>query len=351
MLKSKKYLAVFHAVLAAALFGISAPVSKILLERIPPMLMAALLYLGAGFGMLLINIVKISRKAEGKEAKISRSELPYTVGMVILDIAAPIFLMIGLTMTTPANASLLNNFEIAATSLIALLIFNEAVGKRLWIAIILITLSSIILSVSDLSSFSFSTGSMLVLLACVCWGLENNCTRMMSLKDPIQIVVVKGFGSGLGALIIAFLTRNYSSSVNYILLAMLLGFFAYGLSIFFYVTAQRELGAARTSAYYAVAPFIGVGLSFIMFKEQITVNFIAAAVLMIFGAYYAVSEDHNHEHIHEKVEHEHRHNHADGHHNHTHENFRGGEHSHPHVHEESWHTHSHRPDMHHSHSH
>lgn len=351
MLKSKKYLAVFQAILAAALFGISAPVSKHLMEKVPPMLMAALLYLGAGFGMFFINIIKASRKTEVKEAKISQRELPYAVCMVILDIAAPILLMLGLTITTSANASLLNNFEIVATSLIALLIFKEDIGKRLWVAISLITLSSIILSVSDFSSFSFSTGSILVLLACICWGLENNCTRMMSLKDPTQIVVIKGFGSGFGSLTIAFLTREYSGSIGYILLAMLLGFFAFGLSIFFYVTAQRELGAARTSAYYAVGPFIGVGLSFVMYKEQITTNFIVAAILMIFGAYYTASENHNHEHVHEVVEHEHRHNHGDGHHNHAHEDFKEGEHSHVHNHEKERHSHSHRPDMHHSHSH
>jgi drug/metabolite transporter (DMT)-like permease len=254
-------------------------------------------------------------------------------------------------MSTASNASLLNNFEIVATSLIALLIFKEAIGKRLWIAIFFITVSSIILSVSDFSSFSFSIGSIFVLLACVCWGFENNCTRMMSLKDPMQIVVVKGLGSGLGSLIIAFLTKEFAFDIWYILFAMVLGFFAYGLSIFFYVTAQRELGAARTSAYYAVAPFIGVGLSFIMYNEPITVNFVAGAILMLFGTYYAAVERHNHKHIHEVMVHEHRHNHSDGHHNHTHEDFKDGEHSHMHVHEKMEHSHSHNPDMHHTHSH
>jgi drug/metabolite transporter (DMT)-like permease len=351
MIKSKQYMAVFYAVLAAALFGISAPVSKLLLNKIPPMLMAALLYLGAGLGMLLVNLIRTSREIEQKEAKVSKKELPFVVGMIVLDIAAPMFLMIGLTMSTASNASLLNNFEIVATSLVALLIFKEAIGKRLWIAIFFITVSSIILSVSNFSSFSFSIGSIFVLLACVCWGFENNCTRMMSLKDPMQIVVIKGFGSGAGSLIIAFLAKEFAFDFWYILLALVLGFFAYGLSIFFYVTAQRELGAARTSAYYAVAPFIGVGLSFIIYNEPITLNFVVGAILMLFGTYYAAVEKHNHLHIHEAMEHEHRHNHNEGHHNHTHEDFKDGEHSHMHVHEKIKHAHVHNPDMHHSHIH
>lgn len=351
MAKTNRYISVFQAVLAAALFGISAPVSKLLLVKLSPMLMAALLYLGAGIGMLLINLFRISRETERKEAGITRKELPYTVGMIALDIAAPIFLMIGLTMTTASNASLLNNFEIVATSLVALIIFKEAIGKRLWIAIFFITISSIVLSVQDFSSFSFSAGSIFVLLACICWGFENNCTRMMSLKNPIQIVVIKGLGSGAGSLLIAFLTKEFSFNVWYLLFAMVLGFFAYGLSIFFYVTAQRELGAARTSAYYAVAPFIGVGLSFIIYDEPVTINFITGVVLMIFGTYYAAVEKHNHMHTHEVMVHEHRHNHNDGHHNHTHDDFKEGEHSHMHTHEKLTHSHAHYPDMHHVHSH
>jgi len=351
MIKSKQYVAVFQAILAAALFGISSPVSKFLLEKIPPMIMAALLYLGAGIGMLFMSLIKNSNGIKQKEAKIGRKELPFTIGMIVLDIAAPIFLMIGLSMTTASNASLLNNFEIVATSLIALLIFKESIGKRLWIAIFFITASSIILSVADFSSFSFSIGSIFVLLACICWGFENNCTRMMSLKDPMQIVVVKGLGSGVGSLMIAFLTKEYASDIGYIFIALILGFFAYGLSIFFYITAQRELGAARTSAYYAVAPFIGVGISLLMYNETITWNFVIAVILMIFGAYYAAVEKHNHNHNHEIIQHEHRHNHNDGHHNHSHEDFKNEEHSHEHTHEAIEHTHNHTPDMHHSHSH
>jgi len=291
MLKEKHNSAILLAILAAALYAISSPVSKILLNKVSPTMMAALLYLGAGIGM---SIIGFYRKKTGKikeEMKITKKEMPYTVGMVVLDILAPIFLMIGLTRTTPANVSLLNNFEIVATSLIALFIFKEVISKRLWIAIILITIASIVLSIEDASSFSFSLGSIFVLIASVCWGLENNCTRMLSVKDPLQVVVIKGFGSGFGSLLISFILKETSTDVFYIIATLLLGFVAYGLSIYFYVYAQRELGAAKTSAYYAIAPFIGVVLSFIIFSDIPTISFIAALLIMIVGTYFASTDN------------------------------------------------------------
>lgn len=186
----KRYFTVFTALLAAALYGISIPVSKLLLVEISPTFMAALLYLGAGFGMLLVNLLKTLSNAARLEARISREELPYIAGTIALDIAAPILLMVGLKTTAAASASLLNNFEIVTTSLIALLVFKEAVGSRMWLAIALITFSTIILSVQDFSSLNLSIGSIFIVLATVCWGFENNFTRMLSIKDPLQIVVV-----------------------------------------------------------------------------------------------------------------------------------------------------------------
>lgn len=343
--------AITMAILAAALFGISAPVSKLLLAEIPPTFMAALLYLGAGFGMLAITIFKNLRKKERNEASITKKDSPYVIGMIALDIAAPICLMIGLNMTTSANASLLNNFEIAATSLIALFVFKESVGKRMWIAIALITLSSMLLSIEDYSSFSFSFGSFFVLLACLCWGFENNCTRMLSLKDPLQIVVIKGIGSGMVSLIIALILKQSGTNILFIFSTLLLGFVAYGLSIYFYILAQRELGAARTSAFYAVAPFIGVILSIIIFGQKITISFVLASALMLVGAYFAVIERHGHTHIHEETAHEHRHGHNDNHHTHSHDYVIDGEHSHFHIHEKVKHLHNHTTDMHHTHHH
>lgn len=251
--------------------------------------------------------------------------------MIVLDIAAPVLLMFGLTLTTEANASLLNNFEIVTTSVIALLFFWEAIDRRLWFAILLIVCASIILTVEDMSSFAFSVGSIFALLACVAWGFENNCTRMLSLKDPVDIVIIKGFGADGGAL--------------------LLGFFAYGLSIYFYVLAQRTLGATRTSAFYAVAPFIGVGLSFVIFQIPVTVSFAAATGIMIAGAYFAATCGHRHRHVHTPLIHEHRHRHDDEHHTHVHNPPVEGEHSHLHTHETMMHSHPHAPDLYHLHGH
>ncbi|GAA0736643.1 DMT family transporter [Clostridium oceanicum] len=292
-MKSRHNSAVFMAILAAALYAISSPFSKILLNKISPTMMAGLLYLGAGIGMSIIALFRYKTGKYKKEMSLTKKEMPYTIGMVVLDILAPIFLMIGLTMTSPENVSLLNNFEIVATSIIALLIFKESISKRLWIAIVLITISSIVLSIEDISSFSFSFGSIFVLLACVSWGFENNCTRMLSIKDPLQVVVIKGFGSGLGSLLIAFFIGDTCNDITYIIYTLLLGFVAYGLSIFFYVYSQRELGAAKTSAYYAIAPFIGALLSFVIFFEIPTILFVIAFIIMIFGTYFASIDTNN----------------------------------------------------------
>jgi drug/metabolite transporter (DMT)-like permease len=350
-MKISQYKASSFAILAAALYAISSPVSKLLLKEIPPTLMASFLYLGAGLGMSIVGFVKHKKYKEKTEAKLTKKEFSFTALMVILDIAAPIFLMFGLTMTTSANASLLNNFEIVTTSLIALLIFKESISKRLVGAISLITVSSIILSIKDMSSFSFSFGSIFVLLACICWGLENNCTRKLSVKDPLQIVVIKGFGSGIGALLIALALGEQTNNILYIIAALLLGFFAYGLSIFFYIYAQRDLGAAKTSAYYAIAPFIGVGLSLIIFKEIPTLSFVIALIIMIIGAYFASTEEHNHRHSHIVITHEHSHNHDDGHHSHLHHKTIIKNHNHIHTHEECTHSHKHTQEIHHSHAH
>ena len=350
ILRTTNKLPILLAILAAACYGVSSPISKLLLKELSPVFMAALLYLGAGLGMLAVKAATRMKKREKKEARITKNELPFVLAMIVLDIAAPILLMLGLMMTNPATVSLLNNFEIVATSIIALAIFKEAIGRRLWIAIALITLSSILLSVSDLGNLSFSVGAVFALLACVCWGFENNCTRKLSLKDPLQIVIIKGLGSGTGALLIAAFTKTLSANTLYILFALCLGFFAYGLSIYFYILAQRELGAARTSAYYAIAPFIGVGLSFLIFGQGITTSFVFALAIMVLGAYFAAFEKHKHAHAHKQIEHEHRHSHMDGHHNHSHDDPIT-EHSHPHTHETLTHEHPHTPDMHHVHSH
>lgn len=283
--------AIFWAILAAGLYALNAPVSKLLLEEVPPTMMAALLYLGAGIGLAVVCLVQRMTGKGKKEAPLTKKDMPYTVGMVVLDIAAPIFLMVGLTMTTAANASLLNNFEIVATAVIALFIFREAISRRLWLTIVLVTISSAILSVEDVTSFTFSYGSIFVLLVCVCWGLENNCTRMISHKDPLEIVVIKGFGSGLGSLVLAFFLVENALPLVYGVCTLLLGFVAYGLSIFFYIYAQRYLGAAKTSAYYALAPFMATALSLVIFREKPSISFFIALLIMAVGTYFASTDN------------------------------------------------------------
>lgn len=286
----KKHFPVFFALLAAALYALNSPVSKLLLSDVAPAMMAALLYLGAGAGMLLLGLVRKAAGAKTKEARLSKKDLPYVILMIVLDVLAPIFLMLGLMRTTAENASLINNFEIVATSLIALVIFGEKISPKLWIAISLITLSSIILSLEDASGLRFSVGSAFVMAACVSWGFENNMTRKLSMSDPLEIVVVKGLGSGTGALITALFAGESFPAVGHAVSVLILGFVAYGLSIYFYVYAQRFLGAARTSAYYAVQPFIGVVLSLVIFRQLPGAHFYIALVIMMAGTYLLVRD-------------------------------------------------------------
>lgn len=278
---------IIMAILAAVLYAVSSPFSKVLLNEMPPTLMAGFLYLGAGIGMSLIAVLRRVRQAEITEIHLSKAELPYTVAMVLLDIAAPICMLIGLSSTTAANASLLNNFEIVATALIALVVFKERISKRLWMGILFVTFSSVILSFEDFSSLEFSYGSLFVLLAAVFWGLENNCTRKLSSCDPLEIVLLKGIFSGIGSIVIGLVLGERLMNLWSVIAVMALGIVSYGLSIYFYVHAQRLLGAARTSAYYAVSPFIAAFLSILIFGQMPEVTYFIALMLMAVGAWYS----------------------------------------------------------------
>ncbi len=276
---------IFLAILAAALYAVNAPFSKLLLDEMPSTLMAGFLYLGAGLGMGVIALIRKYERTKRAEKPLTRKELPYTVAMIILDIAAPIFLLLGLSMTTAANASLLNNFEIVATAVIALAVFKEKIGPRLWLGILFVTLSCALLSFEDITALRFSFGSLFILLSCLCWGIENNCTRALSECDPLLIVLLKGIFSGTGSVIIGLCLGERLTSLWSLLAVLAVGFVAYGMSIFFYVYAQRTLGAARTSAYYAVAPFIGTLLSLVIFREVPPYTYFLALFFMIIGAW------------------------------------------------------------------
>ena len=277
------------AILAAALYALNAPFSKELLAHTGPTMMAAFLYLGAGLGLLLYGLAGKALGHNAVRAPLTRKELPHTLAMIVLDIAAPIFLMLGLSRTSASNASLLNNFEIVATSLIALVIFKEIMSRRLVFAIVLVTLGSVILGFEGAGSFTFDVGSLFVLCACLCWGFENNCTRMLSSKSSVQITIIKGCFSGLGSLLVALLLREPLPALNWILCILLLGFVAYGLSINFYIMAQSHLGAAKTSAFYSIAPFLGVAFSMVL-GERPGMQFYLGLLVMVLATWLMIRD-------------------------------------------------------------
>ena len=334
-----KSIATIYAILAAALYAINVPVSKKLLNYVEPTMMASFLYPGAGLGLLIYGLFQTRISKGERKERLTKKELPYTVAMVVLDIAAPILLMLGITMTNSANVSLLNNFEIVATSIIALVIFKEIISKRLWFAIVLVTVASIVLSFEGVDSFTFNQGSLFVLGACLCWGFENNCTKMISNKSSVEIVVIKGTFSGLGSLVVALVVGESFPAVKWLIGVLVLGFVAYGLSIHFYIMAQKDLGAAKTSAFYSVAPFLGVGFSMLLLGESPSPQFYIALTIMLIATVLMVKDtislQHTHEHSHT---HTHEHSHGDIVHTHEHTHT----HSHIHTHDTSEEIHSHR---------
>lgn len=289
-MKTKQHTGIFLAVLAAALYAVNAPFSKLLLSVMPSTLMAGFLYWGAGLGMGILFLIRKGLHLNGAESRLTKAELPYTIAMIVLDIAAPIFLLFGLNLTSAANASLLNNFEIVATALIALAVFREKISFRLWLGIGFVTAACAVLSLEPGQQYTLSYGSVFILLACVCWGIENNCTRKISSKDPLQIVLLKGIFSGTGSIVIGLLLGERIGVWWSIPAVLGVGLVAYGLSIYCYVYAQRSLGAARTSAYYAIAPFIGTALSLVIFWQLPPATYFVALALMIVGAWLSASD-------------------------------------------------------------
>lgn len=338
-----KQTATVFAVLAAVLYAINIPLSKVLLNHAEPAMMAALLYLGAGLGLLLYGLAERGMGKDDRRERLTQKELPYTAAMVLLDILAPILLMLGIARTNSANVSLLNNFEIVATSVIALAVFREKVTKKLWLAISLVTAASMILSFEGRGAFVFNEGSLFVLGACVCWGFENNCTRMISNKSSVEIVTIKGCCSGLGSLVIALLLGESIPEWTWTLAALLLGFVAYGLSIHFYIMAQKDLGAAKTSAYYSVAPFLGVAFSLMLLGERPSMQFYLAMLLMIVSTVIMVHDSISLQHTHEH-EHTHCHEHSHGTYVHTHEHTHRHSHIHTHGKDSALHDHVHTND-------
>ncbi|HNE70346.1 MAG TPA: DMT family transporter [Anaerolineales bacterium] len=348
-MKSSTLPFILQALIAALFFGASAPIAKLLLgDNIAPIFLAAFLYLGSGAGTFLFRLTQRMRSKDA-EADIKSPDIKWLAGAIIAGgILAPIILMISLQNTPASTASLLLNFEGVGTTLIALLFFKEAIGRRAWIAILVITLASIFLSTNFDEGFGLSLGALGIILACVLWGVDNNFTRNISGKDPLAIVAWKGLVAGTFSFFLAYFLGNTLPSLTVILGTLVLGFVSYGLSTMLFIRSMRGLGAARTSALYGTAPLAGVLLSIFLFGEIPSFSFVIAAVLMIGGALLLINEEHSHSHTHTAMFHEHSHSHDDSAHGHD---TAKGVHSHEHEHPAEEHEHDHMPDIHHRHGH
>jgi len=278
------------AILAAALYALMAPVSKLLQATVPPVKEAGLLYVGAGLGMAAIIALERASGHTSSHPSIQRSDLRFVVTMVILDMAAPILLMLGLAHTPPQVVSLLNNFEIVATTVIAVFLFREKVSSLLVRAIVIITCACMLLSFEGTEALRLTPGALLVLGACVCWGFENNCTASLAERDVRQVVLIKGLGSGAGSLVVSAIAGEGAASTGECLAVMVLGFFSVGLSVWCYIKAQAQLGAARTSAFYATSPFIGAFMGMLLFREMPGPFFWTAFALMACGVWLSVAD-------------------------------------------------------------
>lgn len=357
LVNSRRLSPTLQALLAAVLFGASAPVSKLLLGEIDPIVLAACLYLGSGVGLMLFKgLWRASGQTVETEAPLDRRDFVWLAGAILTGgVAAPIVLLISLRQTPAATSSLLLNFESVATTLIAALVFKEAIDRRAWWAILCITIASILLSLNLSGEWRLSAGAIGVLAACALWGMDNNLTRNISAKDPLAIVTVKGLGAGAFSLTLALALGNSFPAPEIALKAMAVGSLSYGLSIALFVHAMRGLGAARASALFGAAPLAGVALSFLLLREMPNGLFFVALLIMIAGAALLLGEQHGHAHVHEAIAHDHCHQHDDEHHVHEHggdeRDCQSRSHSHLHHHCPFEHGHLHLPDIHHRHAH
>ena len=343
-----------QALAAAALFGVSPPLAKLLLGSVEPIPLAALLYLGSAAGLAVLRGRDRALHRDVAEAGIRRADAPWLIGAAMCGgVAAPIVLMYGLRSTPAATASLLLNFESAATALLAALIFGEAVDRRVWLAVACITGAGIVLTWNGASGWGLSLGAAGIIVACLLWGLDNNLTRNISAKDTTTITMVKGLVAGSFSLAIALVLRQPLPDLAGALGAMALGFFSYGLSIALFIRAMRGLGAAMTGAFFSTAPFIGASLALILARSWPDPLFLAALPLMLVGSALLLGGSHRHAHAHAPLTHEHSHAHGDSHHMHTHTEEPPADrpHSHQHRHDPLVHDHAHAPDIHHRHGH
>ena len=344
------------ALAAAVLFGASAPLAKLLLDQTSPQLLAGLLYLGSGIGLGLVWLRKRQSSEAARETPLTRRDIPWLAGAIVFGgMLGPVLLMIGLTRTPASAASLLLNLEGVFTALLAWFVFRENFDRRIALGMLAIVAGGMALSWEGRVSWGGVAGPLAVAGACLCWGIDNNLTQKISAGDPVQIAMVKGIVAGSVNTIIAFLLGAGSPAAPRVLAALVLGFLSYGVSLVFFVLALRQLGTARTGAYFSTAPFVGAVLSLAIYRERPTILLMVAAVLMGIGVWMHFTERHEHEHRHKLLEHDHAHTH-DEHHQHVHG---PGDpavtdprpHTHWHRHKPMVHLHPHYPDIHHRHPH
>ena len=339
---------VLAALLAAVLFGAGTPFAKVLLGQTSPWLLASLLYLGSGVGLFCLRIMR-----RAPQVKLSRAETGWLAGAIIFGgMIGPVLLMWGLSQVPASGASLLLNAEGVFTVLIAWFVFRENFDRRIALGMAFIVLGVLVLAWPGEIRFGEVLPMLSILGACLAWAIDNNMTRQVSLADADFIAMMKGLVAGTTNLVLALVVGATLPTISTSVLAGMIGFLSYGLSLTLFVVALRHLGTARTGAYFSIAPFIGAIVAIPLLGEAISLQLIIAGVLMGLGVWLHVSERHEHEHLHSPLEHEHMHTH-DEHHQHSHEVTipPGTQHSHPHLHEAIRHTHHHYPDVHHRHDH
>jgi drug/metabolite transporter (DMT)-like permease len=345
--------AVLYALASAALFGASTPAAKVLLGSVDPAVLAGLLYCGAGVGIAAIRRTMPSIVSGAPEVSLGRSELPWLAGAIAAGgVIGPLLLMAGLARTDAAAASLLLTLEGAATALLAWFLFHENVDRRVALGMACLVAGAAVLSWTGAPTMNGIAGPLAIVGACIAWGLDNNLTRKISLSDPLQIVELKGLIAGPFNLALGLLAGAALPGLSAALVAGIVGFLGYGVSLALFVLALRHLGTARTGAYFSTAPFIGSIAAVLALGEPVTTQLAVAGMLMAIGVWLHLTERHEHDHVHEAMAHTHPHVH-DEHHRHAHSprDPTGEPHTHYHRHVPMRHSHPHVPDMHHTHRH
>jgi drug/metabolite transporter (DMT)-like permease len=343
---------IYYALAGALLFGASTPIAKLLVGEIQPVMLAGLLYAGSGLGLSLWLALRGLMAPAARRPRFAVGDYKWLAGAVVSGgIFGPALLMIGLAATPASAASLLLNLEGVFTALLAWFVFRENFDRRLMLGMFLIVSGGVFLSLQP-GELALSWPALAIGLACLCWAVDNNLTRRISAGDAVKIAAIKGLVAGALNLSVFAVLGAALPAVKPAAAAALVGLLGYGVSLALFVVALRQLGTARTGAYFSTAPFIGAALSFALLGETPDTFFWIAAALMASGVVLHLIEHHQHTHRHESLTHNHPHSH-DEHHRHRHDfDWDGAEpHSHEHGHEPLSHSHPHYPDIHHRHSH